>query len=148
MLGDEEEKKSGNPLNPLKKAMKRRNAKTVQFTAPSYVEPSDNDYSSEEDEEGNSELLGAEHESAATSQTSEQIQDVKDSAVVEPLKPRNQAQSGRQNSDNITDQSVRNGGLDSDIAPDDMRTSDDTFERSGQFGQHDSRLNLSIDHSR
>lgn len=136
MLGDEEEKKSGNPLNPLKKAMKRRNAKTVQFTAPSYVEPSDNDYSSEEDEEGNNEFLGSERESATTSQTREQTQDG-DSAVIEPLKPRNQAQNNRQNGEIVVDQGLRNGGLDQDNAPDDMRTSDDAFERPGQLKQQD-----------
>lgn len=45
MLGDNAEKSK----NPLKKAMRRRNAKTVQFTAPTYYEPSDNEYSDEED---------------------------------------------------------------------------------------------------
>ncbi|KIW36823.1 hypothetical protein, variant [Exophiala oligosperma] len=48
MLGDNTEKSK----NPLKKAMRRRNAKTVQFTAPTYYEPSDYEYSDEEDEEG------------------------------------------------------------------------------------------------
>ena len=49
MLGDNPEKSK----NPLKKAMRRRNAKTVQFAAPTYYEPSDHEYSSdEEDEEG------------------------------------------------------------------------------------------------
>src|SRR3954471_14682458 len=47
MLGDNPEKSK----NPLKKAMRRRNAKTVQFAAPQYFEPSDFDYSDEEDEE-------------------------------------------------------------------------------------------------
>jgi hypothetical protein len=46
MLGDNPEKSK----NPLKKAMRRRNAKTVQFAAPQYFEPSDFDYSDEEDE--------------------------------------------------------------------------------------------------
>ncbi|ERF71587.1 hypothetical protein EPUS_00576 [Endocarpon pusillum Z07020] len=46
MLGDNPEKSK----NPLKKAMRRRNAKTVQFAAPQYYEPSDFDYS--DDEEG------------------------------------------------------------------------------------------------
>ncbi|KAI7426077.1 hypothetical protein KC368_g18485, partial [Hortaea werneckii] len=41
MLGDNSEKSR----NPLKKAMRRRNAKTVQFAAPTYVEASDYDYS-------------------------------------------------------------------------------------------------------
>lgn len=48
MLGDNPEKSK----NPLKKAMRRRNAKTVQFAAPTYVEASDVDYSTEEEEEG------------------------------------------------------------------------------------------------
>lgn len=52
MLGDNTEKSR----NPLKKAMRRRNAKTVQFTAPTYYEPSDYDYS-EDEEEGDDESL-------------------------------------------------------------------------------------------
>ena len=47
MLGDNPEKSK----NPLKKAMRRRNAKTVQFSAPTYYEPSDNDYSSDDEGE-------------------------------------------------------------------------------------------------
>lgn len=46
MLGDNTEKSK----NPLKKAMRRRNAKTVQFSAPTYYEPSEYDYSDEEEE--------------------------------------------------------------------------------------------------
>lgn len=46
MLGDSMEKSK----NPLKKAMRRRNAKTVQFAAPTYVEASDYEYSSEEED--------------------------------------------------------------------------------------------------
>lgn len=46
MLGDNPEKSK----NPLKKAMRRRNAKTVQFAAPTYVEASDYDYSTEDEE--------------------------------------------------------------------------------------------------
>lgn len=45
MLSDNSEKSR----NPLKKAMRRRNTKTVQFAAPTYVEASDYDYSSEEE---------------------------------------------------------------------------------------------------
>lgn len=37
--------------NPLKKAMRRRNAKQVAFAAPTYVEASDIDYSTDEDDE-------------------------------------------------------------------------------------------------
>jgi len=46
MLSDNSEK----TRNPLKKAMRRRNTKTVQFAAPTYVEASDYDYTSDEDE--------------------------------------------------------------------------------------------------
>lgn len=53
MLGDNPEKSK----NPLKKAMRRRNAKTVQFAPPQYFEPSDFEYSDdEEDDEGDLEL--------------------------------------------------------------------------------------------
>ncbi|KAL7275371.1 protein phosphatase regulator [Rhizina undulata] len=47
MLSDSAHEKS---KNPLKKAMRRRHAKTVTFTAPTYVEASDYDYSTEEGE--------------------------------------------------------------------------------------------------
>ncbi len=53
MLADSTEKSK----NPLKKAMRRRNAKTVQFTAPTYYEPSEYDYSDEDEEEGEDETL-------------------------------------------------------------------------------------------
>ncbi|GAB7357862.1 hypothetical protein MBLNU230_g0033t1 [Neophaeotheca triangularis] len=46
MLGDNPEKSK----NPLRKAMRRRNAKTVQFAAPTYVEASDYDYSDDEEQ--------------------------------------------------------------------------------------------------
>ena len=45
MLGDNAEKTK----NPLKKAIRRRNTKTVQFSAPTYVEASDYESSSEEE---------------------------------------------------------------------------------------------------
>ncbi|WPH01856.1 Hypothetical protein R9X50_00471000 [Acrodontium crateriforme] len=49
MLGDQSEKSR----NPLKMAIRRRNAKTVQFAPPTYVEASDYEYSDEEGEESN-----------------------------------------------------------------------------------------------
>ena len=62
MLGDTAEKTK----NPLKKAMRRRNAKTVQFTQPQYFEPSDYDYSSDEDD--GDELFGGADPSQAQAQ--------------------------------------------------------------------------------
>lgn len=52
MLGDNPEKTK----NPLKKAMRRRNAKAVQFAAPTYYEPSDYEYSDEEEEDEEGQL--------------------------------------------------------------------------------------------
>jgi len=83
MLGDTAEKTK----NPLKKAMKRRNQKNVQFGAPTYVEASDYDYSS--DEEGG-ELFGgpepkqAQQQQQQAAQKSETEQD--ESLEVKPLK--------------------------------------------------------------
>ena len=47
MLGDAAEKS----VNPIKKAIRRRNAKNVSFAAPTYVEASDIDYSTDEEDE-------------------------------------------------------------------------------------------------
>lgn len=46
MLGDNTERARS---NPLRKPRKRRNAKTVQFTEPTYYAASDRDYSSDDD---------------------------------------------------------------------------------------------------
>jgi hypothetical protein len=54
MLGDTTEKSK----NPLIKAMRRRNAKTVTFTAPTYVEPSDYEFSSDEEMDDDSQFNG------------------------------------------------------------------------------------------
>lgn len=86
MLGDTAEKTK----NPLKKAMRRRNAKTVQFGAPTYVEASDYDYSS--DEEGG-ELFGGPEPKQAQQQQQQQQQTAQkpeveqdESLEVKPLK--------------------------------------------------------------
>jgi hypothetical protein len=63
MLGDTGEKSK----NPLKKAIRRRNAKTVQFAPPTYVEASDYDYSS--DEGGDDELFGGSDPNQAQTQS-------------------------------------------------------------------------------
>ena len=52
MLGDTTEKSK----NPLKKAMRRRNAKQVTFSAPTYVEPSEYEYSTDEEVEDDASL--------------------------------------------------------------------------------------------
>jgi hypothetical protein len=83
MLGDTGEKSK----NPLKKAMRRRNAKTVQFAPPTYVEASDYDYSS--DEGGDDELFGGSDPNQAQAQTetvAQQKEGEQDSSLkVQPL---------------------------------------------------------------
>ena len=120
MLGDNPEKSK----NPLKKAMKRRNAKTVQFAAPTYVEPSDVDFSSEE-EGGDQPLYGDQIDPQAQQET--QSQEVT-SAVVEPLKIKTPAQQ------NGT-VSQQNDSSD-DLAPSPEKTKavdDSTFDKPGKF---------------
>lgn len=128
MLGDEEEKKPGNPLNPLKKAMRRRNAKTVQFAAPSYVEPSDVEYSTDE-EDGNGEYIGLEQD-RVTAQSNDQGRPNDDGAAVEPLQARGPAGL---NGERVTDQGIRDVGVDQGSALDLGRTSEDALERPGEL---------------
>ena len=85
MLGDNNEKSK----NPLKKAMRRRNAKTVNFGAPTYIDASDVDYSTDDDSEhgdffNDDETLDGEEEDAQ-----EQAEDI----VVEPLRPKAQKEN-------------------------------------------------------
>ncbi|CAG8110798.1 unnamed protein product [Penicillium salamii] len=92
MLGDNNEKSK----NPLKKAMRRRNAKTVNFGAPMYIDASDVDYSSDEDSEhgdffNDDETLDGEDEEA---------QDQGEDIVVEPLRPKGQKDKSMESSDN------------------------------------------------
>src|SRR4051812_39441658 len=89
MLGDQADK----PRNPFASALKRKKAKTVQFAGNTYVDYSDIDYSSEEED--------AEGEYAAQQQQQQQQQQQTqgatavseaddETAKVEPLKPRGQ----------------------------------------------------------
>ncbi|KAL4978333.1 hypothetical protein BDW66DRAFT_130077, partial [Aspergillus desertorum] len=80
MLGDNLEKSK----NPLKKAMRRRNAKTVTFTSPTYIEASDNDYSTEEEDDDDDVSFTDEYAREEYEQQEEQNEDI----VVEPLRPK------------------------------------------------------------
>ena len=77
MLGDNPEKSK----NPLKKAMRRRNAKTVNFAPPTYYEPEERQWSDEDDEEeaddgsaAHIEENTAEQEQQRAQQQSQQVQ--------------------------------------------------------------------------
>lgn len=93
MLGDQAEKSK----NPLKKAIRRRGAKTVAFAAPTYFEASDNDYSSDEEEEeegegGEGEYYGQQDQQAAAQVAKSEDDDI---VAVEPLKPRSELREPR-----------------------------------------------------
>lgn len=65
MLGDKDLTEKSK--NPLKKAIRRRNAKTVTFSAPTYVEASDVDYSTDQ-EEAEGDYFGHEQLQASSQQ--------------------------------------------------------------------------------
>ncbi|KAK7751624.1 protein phosphatase regulator [Diatrype stigma] len=119
MLGDQAEKTK----NPLKSAMRRRKAKTVTFTAPTYVDYSDIEYSTDEEEGENEDSVQrqttqqAQKEQATAQQSAVDIDD--ESAKVEPLKPRSQQKQVRLDTDEKTD-------VDEETSAD--RSSDEMFE--------------------
>ncbi|KAF2189079.1 SH3-domain-containing protein, partial [Zopfia rhizophila CBS 207.26] len=125
MLGDTAEKTK----NPLKKAMRRRNAKTVQFAAPTYVEASDYDYSSDDDN-GDEELFGGadpnQAQAESANEKSEPEQD--DGLKVQPLKVNGankdatSSTSENETSRDSNDETTKSNG-------DKPRTSDEVFER-------------------
>ncbi|KAJ5491097.1 hypothetical protein N7539_002664 [Penicillium diatomitis] len=82
MLGDNSEKSK----NPLKKAMRRRNAKTVNFAPPTYIEASDVEYSTEEEDEHGDFFNDDETVESEDGDVQEQNEDI----VVEPLRTRPQ----------------------------------------------------------
>jgi hypothetical protein len=81
MLGDNSEKSK----NPLKKAMRRRNAKTVNFAPPTYIEASDVEYSTDEDDEH-----GDFFNDDETVESEDEGQEHNEDIVVEPLRPKGQ----------------------------------------------------------
>ena len=95
MLGDQQDK----TRNPIRTAMKRRK-KNVQFAAPTYVDYSEFDYSTEE-EDIDGELFAPQQgqQQAQQSQQSAGSQEMEDeTAKVEPLKPRSQQKQAKTDS--------------------------------------------------
>lgn len=127
MLSDAPEKSR----NPLTKAIKRR--KKVQFsTGNTYVEASDVEYSTEEeDEEGDGEYLPNEEERPVEPQESEQEPHQEDNTVIEPLRP------GAREIDTTTEaqaqikQSAVNTDPNNNVEK--ARTSDEMFETIGIY---------------
>ncbi|KAI9698782.1 MAG: hypothetical protein M1836_003892 [Candelina mexicana] len=122
MLGDNPEKSK----NPLKKAMRRRNAKTVQFSAPTYVEASDVDYSSEEEApEGDFYSNG---DDSAQSQYGQQ-EDQDTITAVEPLNNTSHSEERESELLNPPNGTLVKGEMDGKDAPDTARTSDEMSDR-------------------
>lgn len=126
MLTDQEEDRKTNPLNPLKKAMRRRNVKTVQFAPPTYVEPSDYGASSDEEEEGGDEIT-LQGEDGAEAQNQTQTSNGMDGPTVEPLATRDVQVNGR--GDEAAVEQVHHERVREQItAPERSRMSDELYD--------------------
>ncbi|KZF26956.1 hypothetical protein L228DRAFT_258309 [Xylona heveae TC161] len=132
MLGDNPEKSK----NPLKKAMRRRNAKTVQFTDPTYVEASDVDFSSDEEDVDDIHEYIMEEDGTNASLADQDNQE--GTITVQPLKVRGHERSGSENaqstppSQTTTQSATEDRGADS-------RTSDEIGSRAGDAASSVSR---------
>lgn len=114
MLGDQAEV----TINPLKKAIRRRNAKTVTFSAPTYVEASDIDYSTDEEQaEGDFHCQNGRQDQ--NGDETEQGPEDDETMTVEPLKPRAEVRD-------VTPEMGETAT--SKASSDTARTSDDNFE--------------------
>ncbi len=130
MLGDNPEK----PKNPLKKAMRRRNTKQVQFTAPTYYDASDIDYSTEEDEDGDGEYSAHEDEDQG-SQSQDQNKEVKEDATVDPAKGKIENDANSINESHVSVES-RDTDVDQNTMVNGERTSEEVVERSGWWSRY------------
>jgi hypothetical protein len=117
MLGDTAEKSK----NPLKKAMRRRNAKTVAFAPPTYVEASDYDYSSDE---GDGELFGG----PEPKQVQQQETQLVDAEQQEDLKVQPLKLGAKKEGTGAADGDVRTSG-EAQGEDEEQRGSDDTVDR-------------------
>lgn len=125
MLGDNLEK----PKNPLKKAIRRRNTKQVQFTAPTYYEASDVDYSTEEEEEIDGECSTHEDENQ-DSQSQDPNKDSKDDAADDQTKSKAENDGNSISESHVSVESRDTDGDQNTLVNGD-HTSDETLERSG-----------------
>jgi hypothetical protein len=123
MLGDTAEKTK----NPLKKAMRRRNAKTVQFTAPTYVEASDYDYSSDDEDERDGSFEGTSQQAQGDVKQNGQEPEQEDTLAVQPLKINGSKISVKSSGDSIATSHESSDNLLKDNEK--QRSSDEIFDR-------------------
>lgn len=122
MLGDNPEKSR----NPLKKAMRRRNAKAVAFAEPTYYDAPIRDYSSDE---GSLDGETLHSEEIAEDHNDDQQDISSDIKPIEPLQIR--SSQGEANDDEIHEDVRPQDAQNSQ--KDDSRTSDDAFDRQGKL---------------
>ena len=128
MLTDQEEDRKTNPLNPLKKAMRRRNVKTVQFAPPTYVEPSDYGATSDEEEEGGDEAT-LQEEDGSEAQSQGQTRNAIDRPGIETPATRDVQINGR-GDEVAAEQDHRDRAMEQATGPEKSRTSDELFDRT------------------
>jgi hypothetical protein len=137
MLGDNPEKSK----NPLKKAMKRRNQKTVQFAPPTYFEPSEYDGSDDDEDEGDtSELI--ENDNLAHVENTSKVEQAEAAAATTagPLAIMTDAHEPRQLTNGIK-RITSNESMESDrqISPEKTRASENALTN----GDSDTSSNVS-----
>ena len=135
MLTDTSEKSK----NPLKKAMRRRNAKAVQFTAQTswtMIDASDIDYSSDEDEEGDNDFFGQDDDNDnSQAQNQDNSQEDDRSAGVEPLKPRGQVRQIRPSGDSSMEPEAREANGNTNVTADGSQGRADGYEPLGRLSR-------------
>ena len=130
MLGDNPERSK----NPLKKAMRRRNAKTVQFAAPTYYDPSDHEYSSEEEDGEEGEDLNFVQGAEVQQDQEQQVEEVQEEiAAVEPLRVKSPPREEVDKSDAWTETMSQHSTVGRNSQDEKPRTSEETFERQGKL---------------
>ncbi|KAF1815424.1 hypothetical protein P152DRAFT_185203 [Eremomyces bilateralis CBS 781.70] len=127
MLSDNTEKSK----NPLKKAIRRRNAKTVQFSTPqaTYFDASDYEYSSSDEEEDDElgELAGAH---GIMTKESDELIDEPDRGDVSHIAPLNVKSASKETStENLQNIDSDNADEERRKDVDSARTSDEIFDR-------------------
>lgn len=116
MLGDNSEKSK----NPLKKAMRRRNAKSVSFSNPTYIEASDVEFGTD-DEMEDGDFFDHDEESSRGDDDDESQDGQHDDIVVEPLKTKAQRDKESEESEGMQAETQDSGHA----SPEKSRTSED-----------------------
>jgi hypothetical protein len=128
MLGDTAEKTK----NPLKKAMRRRNAKTVTFTSPTYIEPSEYEYTTDDDSDDDVSLTNGAPGGQVEQSKAQNIADGSGAgrdeiSSVAPLKVRDKRRDGSPEKGADGEDDDRRRKID------ESRSSDEQFDRECKF---------------